>query len=783
MDTKNINSDSKSLINSIEQLKASLRYSAFADSENTLILPFENFTVNDSQRNLFDGLYSVYKEMLSNHQEGNRITEKDLNLFNLKADNFILRFELSQLKQASSGKEAETVSDFNGLEKSVRNLNDLYANNTDGITEIFRTMNETDWMFKSMIMQSPTAMAVFKGEDLLIEIANKAMLKIWRKDFNEIRGQSIISVFPELTEQKYPEILRQVMSSGKPYSEEESLAYIDSHDGRKSFYFNYEYAPFTNPEGNITGIMCTAIDVTANIKNRKLKEAAQARLNQLVETLPVAMYTLDSEGYIRLYNKAAVALWGRKPEIGKDKWCGCHKITSIDGIEIPVEEYPITKALLHDETSRKEVFIYRSDGEKRHIIVHPQPLYDENSSITGASNVLIDITDSIEAGKKLNNSEEKFRLLSASIPHFIWTINNSGNTDYINKALLDYSGLSRQEFTTNAFKAMVYPDDAEVNRNAWDHSFTTGNDYNIEHRLKRYDGVYRWYQCRAIAQKDDQGNILQWIGTSIDIHERKTFQNRLETIVEERTLELKKANVELENMNKELSSFAYISSHDLQEPLRKIQTFASIILDSETDNLSETGKYNFSRMQVAAAQMTKLINDLLTYSRTKLAEKVFEEVDVNLLLSEIAEEFSENFEAGRGNLTIGKLPVVMGIPFQLKQLFTNLFSNAVKFKKQDIPLVINVSSQEIFGNGINSPLAHPNQKYQQIQFQDNGIGFKQEYADKIFEVFQRLHPKNKYEGTGIGLAICAKIAENHQAIIEASSKPGEGALFTINFPV
>ena len=257
----------------------------------------------------------------------------------------------------------------------------------------------------------------------------------------------------------------------------------------------------------------------------------------------------------------------------------------------------------------------------------------------------------------------------------------------------------------------------------------------------------------------------------------------LETLVEERIGELKRVNRELEDMNKKLSSFAYISSHDLQEPLRKIQTFGSLILENEHANLSESGKKNFARMQFAASKMSKLIRDLLDYSRANIIDNTFETVDIKALLHDIESDFSDLLYEKHAVLLIGDMPTVKGVPFQLRQLFNNLISNALKFAKEDIPPVVSITSAMVKGSDIDNSKASPEATYAHIAVSDNGIGFSPENASRIFEVFQRLHGKTEYEGTGIGLAICMKIAENHGAIMNAASQPGKGATFNIYFPV
>lgn len=518
-------------------------------------------------------------------------------------------------------------------------------------------------------------------------------------------------------------------------------------------------------------------------KGEVVKQASHKRHVDLIETLPIAMYTIDKNGYIDLFNQAAVILWGRKPAIGGDRWCGSYKLSQLDGTPIAKDFCPMARAFKEQRSIQEEIYMYRENGERRHVIVHPQPLYGEKGEIIGASKVMLDITDSKNAEEALRKSEEKFGLLASSIPQFIWTSDANGNLDYFSDSIFKFSGITPQEIAHGGWLDLVHPEEREENISRWLHAVATGEDYKFEHRYRRSDGVYRWHLTRATAQKDENGTILQWVGTSSDIEDHKTFQKKLQNLVKKRTKELKKANIELENTNKELSSFAYISSHDLQEPLRKIQTFGSIIQQNDFENLSESGKRNFTRMQLAANRMKTLINDLLTYSRMNASEKIYEKTDLNLLLSEIHAEFAETLEERNATLEILAMPEISAIPFQLRQLFSNLISNALKFSKADLPAIIRITSRVVNGNKIENEKIFADQKYLHIMVADNGIGFSQEYASKIFEVFQRLHGKGEYEGTGIGLAICTKIAENHNAIIRATSEVNEGATFHIYFPM
>ena len=652
-----------------------------------------------------------------------------------------------------------------------------------GMVNARNALVEKEKEFRNMVMQSPIAMCIFRGRDFVIEIANKTMQQdIWRKDIAEVEGRGILEVFPELIEQKYADQLNAVMDTGIPHREIESLAYVVSHDGTKAYYLDYEYAPLFDIDGTVTGILCTVTDVTERVAARQLRERLQNRKSHLIQTLPVAMYTIDGNGYIDLYNEAAEILWGRTPQLGIDRWCGSHRITTLDGVHVPHDECPMAMAFKEGRSMEEEIYMFRQNGDRRHVLVHPQVLKDENGRVVGATKVMIDITERMVAEEALRRSEHKFRVLSESIPQFIWTADPDGRLDYFSDSMFRYTGYKEQQLLDAGWLDMIHPQDREENIKRWMHSVETGNDYIMEHRFKRSDGAYRWQLSRATAQKDQRGNIIQWVGTSTDIDDQKTFQKNLEMLVEERTYELKKANIDLQSMNKELQSFAYISSHDLQEPLRKIQTFGSIIMASEK-NLSDSAKKNFTRMQVAAARMTKLIQDLLMYSRASGTEKVFEKTDLNAMVADIVSEFAETLDEKGGTVTVAQLPTINAIPFQVRQLFTNLISNAIKFAKSGMPPVITIASEVIKGNAIDNPNAFGRKKYLHIAVSDNGIGFSQEYANRIFEVFQRLHGKTEYEGTGIGLAICQKIAENHEAIISAASKPGEGATFNVYFPL
>jgi two-component system CheB/CheR fusion protein len=283
--------------------------------------------------------------------------------------------------------------------------------------------------------------------------------------------------------------------------------------------------------------------------------------------------------------------------------------------------------------------------------------------------------------------------------------------------------------------------------------------------------------------KDDKGNIVKWIGAATEIQRQVEQRTELERAVENRTNELMQANKELVNMNKELEAFTYVSSHDLQEPLRKIQTLASRILEKENEKLSDSGKNYFRLMQQSAERMRQLIQDLLTFSRITAAERKFENTDLNTIIEEVKKEFKETIAAKQAVIIVEEICDVHVIPFQFRQLMHNLLSNALKFSKPNIQPHIIIRSRNIKYSKENKVNLPGKKEFCHISITDNGIGFEKEFSEKIFEVFQKLHGKDEYAGAGIGLAIVKKIVDNHNGIITAISEVNVGTTFNIYIPV
>ncbi len=324
-------------------------------------------------------------------------------------------------------------------------------------------------------------------------------------------------------------------------------------------------------------------------------------------------------------------------------------------------------------------------------------------------------------------------------------------------------------------------------------------DFEVKHNFPTVgERIMLLYGCEILREKSEENLILlvikditeQVIATNKIQADQQLHSQELEEKVQQRTLELSEANAllqernkELGKMNKELESFTYVSSHDLQEPLRKIQTFTTYILDKEHAVLSVKGKDYFNRIQSAADRMRQLIEDLLAFSKINLDERKFENTDLNTIVQEVKNELKEVIEEKHAIVETTELGKANIIPFQFRQLMYNLVSNALKFSKPETSPHIVIVSRNIIWNKENLLNLLPGKEYCHITLADNGIGFEPHFSEQIFEVFQKLHDQEEYSGTGIGLAIVKKIVENHNGVITATSELGKGATFDIYIPV
>jgi len=377
-----------------------------------------------------------------------------------------------------------------------------------------------------------------------------------------------------------------------------------------------------------------------------------------------------------------------------------------------------------------------------------------------------------ELADKLQKSEQQYKSLTDSLPIMILSLDENGRITYANKWVADYTGLSVEELNSSRWADVIYADDFSGVWDSWqEHIAQKQMVTRPERRYKHAPtGEYRWHTGISTPVYNDNGDISGWNTFMVDIHAQKIIEETLKDNVALKATqaELEEKIRQLNHSNQQLEQFAYVASHDLQEPLRKIALYSDYLSRKHSAALPAEAAQYFQNLIDASQRMKALIQDILAYST--LRKVAFEPVDLNDVATESLRDLEVSIVEKSAKIVIDKLPVVEGNTRQLKQLFENLLSNSLKYSlpqaQPEIAVKATVTDNKV-----------------ELCFSDNGIGFEEAYIDKMFNIFQRLHTRDKFSGTGIGLAICKKIVELHKGNIKARSTLGNGATFTITLPL
>lgn len=327
------------------------------------------------------------------------------------------------------------------------------------------------------------------------------------------------------------------------------------------------------------------------------------------------------------------------------------------------------------------------------------------------------------------------------------------------------------EINEALYKQHIDPADYEKGVTLKNDTTSNKGEYFWQYRITTLQGDTKWLETYGHILRDEQGNFVKTVGLTRDITRLKSYEHGLEMKIRE-----------LNRSNAELEEFAYVASHDMQEPLRKLLTFSERLTTKYSHVLQQEGQLYVSRMAAAANNMRLLIDNLLDFSRISRTGDPFESVALDQVLRKALADMEVSIEDTKAVVTADPLPVIEAQAEQMKQLFLNIISNAIKFRKASDAPAIHIRSSVLPVKDLVAQGLDMNQKYFCITIADNGIGFEQEYAEKIFQIFQRLHGKAEYAGSGIGLAICKKIVDYHRGLIFAKGEPGHGATISIILP-
>jgi len=670
-----------------------------------------------------------------------------------------------------------------------------------------KALAESEARLRSVIEAAPVAMALFVGRDLTIDMPNQAFIEKVGKGSN-INGKPLREVMPELRNQAYLSILDEVFSSGKIYQDFGARVDIVQDGVVKKKYYNITYTPIFDHEQKVYAILDIEIDVTDKMIAQKEIEDSQLALLELFEQSPVAIAIIDKKDLIyKMANPYYGELVGRSPDqiIGKSL---LEVMPELAGQHFDRLLYGVIKSGKAFKSPEEAIEIFREGRlQKIYVDISCQPQRDTDGNVSAILVVATDLTQQVLSRKRIEETESSLRGAIELADLGTWQIDLVSETIEFSPRLKQWFDIGdSEEVSVERLLMLVLPADRGKITEGFKTAIAYGSDdvYDIEYTL-RIRGIDRIVHAQGKVFRDQKGNAVKIMGTVQDVTVQRQVKLALEIQVQERTEELATMNEELASINEEyvaineelsesnnllvqsnenLQQFAYVASHDLQEPLRKIQSFGNLITSRYGAELGDGVDY-LQRMQMAAKRMSNLIEDLLMFSRISSKSERIESVNLNTVLKSVLTDLELVIQESGAVIQMDDLPVITGDVSQLGQLFQNLLSNAIKFSKKDMTPRIRISVTKLALTELPPSFvpAKSTRSYYQIAVTDNGIGFDQNYSDRIFQLFQRLHGRSEYSGTGIGLAICEKVAVNHGGTIMVKSQPGEGSTFSVILPM
>ncbi|WP_297332315.1 PAS domain S-box protein [Flavobacterium sp.] len=512
--------------------------------------------------------------------------------------------------------------------------------------------------------------------------------------------------------------------------------------------------------------------------DRHISLIKEEYFSRLMEFLPAVIYTCDAQGKITYYNKAASAFWGFSPEIGTDLYFTGWRAYTIEGQPLPSDQTPMAKTLQYGKPFTEEIILENAQGLKRYIQPLPKPIFNTSGTLIGVLNMHIDITQRYQLRMQALENERKQELYNKKVQsryekmidevqdYAIIMLDKEGNIISWNKGAEKIKGYTADEITGKNFREFYFQNDLEnkLPDMLIEEAFLKGRVVHEGWR-RRKDNSRFWASVVITAVHDDEDNVVGFTKVTRDLTERKLSEERI-----------KQYTTELEQKNKALEQYASIASHDLQEPIRKVEVFTGML--KSKINSPEAASVYADKITDATQRMSKLIKEILQYTRTT-AESLFEDINLNATLHNVITDMELIINDKNAVINNSGLPEIKGISIQLYQLFYNLISNSIKFN--DSTPVIDIFSED-------APVAEiaafkqlqQDISYYKFTIRDNGRGFDNKYSERIFEMFERLD--NSAKGTGIGLALCRKIVENHHGHITAISRENSGTDVLIYLP-
>jgi PAS domain S-box-containing protein len=609
-----------------------------------------------------------------------------------------------------------------------------------------KKIEESEKKFRNTVMQAPVGITILRGNDFMVEMANKTYLELVGKNEKDFVGKLLFDSLPEVKEAVEP-LLKDVLKTGIPYTGTEFEVPINRYGKIESTFFNFVYQPRYEESGEIGGIIVIANEVTSLVEAKHKLQESEKQFSHIVMQSPIAMTTLRSKEFIiEIANTELMNnIWRKKPEevLGK-------KILEVFP-ELLDQKYPdllnkvYDTGIIHRE-NEAIAFVEGNDGMKKfYLDFEYSPLLEPGGAVSGIMITVHDVTEKVESRMKTEESEKKFRLLADSMPQLIWTSDAMGNYNYSNLSAFSFAGLSPEELQTNGWVQIVHPDDREENMKSWMHSLTTGEPFLFEHRFRRHDGEYRWQLSRAIPVKDDHGQIQMWVGTSTDIDEIKKYQQ-------------------------EKDDFIKIASHELKTPVTTIKAYVQLLLSQADTREDPFLAKSLSTIDKQITKLAKLITDLLDVTKIEMGS--FHSDQESFSMTTLIRDIAENMQATTTHKVVFNPSADITVHAdkdRITQVLLNLLTNAVKYSPNADKIIIDTINK---GDEII------------VSIEDFGIGMALKDHERVFERFYRAEGTDAktFPGFGIGLFIVKEIISRHKGRVWVESEKSKGSTFYFSLP-
>ena len=700
-------------------------------------------------------------------------TREHLQIFTeeLEANNEELQTINEELQSAneelkSSNEELETGNEelqsaneeLNTANNELRLTNDMLIAKEKELQEEKEVSDRNETIYRAIAKNIPNGSVGILNEKFEIQYLDGRIFDDLGEDPSMSIGKSMPEMNPDPAEVKRLKKLCQETLLGKTGSIK-----VRYHDK----FYSVQTSPIEIPHEDGFLILYLTQDITHETKDR-------IKLQNTLEATKLIVFEYNFRENVILPNKALSELL----EIDKGEPISLSKIVEkVHPDDLKDASKIIKKSIKKGDIDFEIRLVLK--GEVHYFRLMGRTLSGKgNEPEIGIASIL-NITDDKKLLHKVVENEERFKRIANVAPMFIWITNVVHECIFINDSWLEYTGSSQQESLGKGWLKYVHPEDVESAMNTYLVAADNKEKVTTQYRVRDKFNNYGWFLNIAKPYMGVNGEFQGYIGSVTNISEQKDFSEKLKELVADKTKELENSNKELLRMNMSLEEYAYVASHDLQEPVRKIQTFNSLLI-SKKENPADVEKYS-GKIKQSADRMKILIRDILAYSKLTSSTVKMDTVDLDEILDEIRTDLELIMEEDNVSIEGNRLGKVYGMRTFMQQLFSNLIKNGIKYNTKEP--IISIKAKNVLGKDIPKIFKpEPNREYKWLTFSDNGIGIEKGQFENIFKLFKRLHSKTDYAGTGIGLSICQRVVELHNGFIEVDSELGVGTTFNVYLP-